>query len=141
MRLFLTILALAYAVCPYDLLPDWLVGIGWIDDIAVLALLWWYLYRYSKRKFAEDRTYRKSGSSYNSSRDQEQPRGRGFSPDPYQVLGVERSASQEEIKRAYKQLAGKYHPDKVSHLGKEFETLAEQRFKEIQEAYEALRVK
>jgi len=141
MRLFLTILALAYVVCPYDLLPDWLVGIGWIDDIALLALLWWYLYRYSKRKFSEDRTYQKSGSRYDSSRDQEQPGGSGFPPDPYQVLGVEKNASQEEIKRAYKQLAGKYHPDKVSHLGKEFQTLAEQRFKEIQKAYEALQVK
>ncbi|MBW2094412.1 MAG: DnaJ domain-containing protein [Deltaproteobacteria bacterium] len=141
MRLFLTILALAYAVCPYDLLPDWLIGFGWIDDISILGLLWWYLYRYSKRKFVEQGTYQKSGPRAQSSREREQPAGNGFPPDPYQVLGVDRNASPEEIKQAYKQLAGKYHPDKVSHLGQEFQTLAEQRFKEIQEAYEALRVK
>jgi len=141
MRLFLTILALAYVVCPFDLLPDWLVGFGWIDDITVLGLLWWYLFRYSKRKFAEEGSFPGDGARYHSSQEQEQPSGSGFPRDPYQVLGISRSASQEEIKLVYKQLAGKYHPDKVSHLGQEFQALAEKRFKDIQEAYEALRIK
>jgi len=59
--------------------------------------------------------------------------------DPYQILEIERGASQEEIKKAFRQLAGKYHPDKVEYLGDEFSALAEKRFKEIQRAYEELR--
>jgi curved DNA-binding protein len=53
--------------------------------------------------------------------------------DYYGVLGVERDASQEDIKRAYRRLARKYHPD-VSK-----EPQAEERFKEVQEAYEVLK--
>jgi DnaJ like chaperone protein len=54
------------------------------------------------------------------------------------VLGLSAGASSQEIHEAYRRLAHQYHPDKVSHLGEEFQELARQRFLEIQEAYEAL---
>jgi len=53
--------------------------------------------------------------------------------DYYQVLGVSRDASQEEIKRAYRKLARKYHPDVNQESG------AEDQFKELGEAYEVLK--
>ena len=53
--------------------------------------------------------------------------------DPYEVLGVSKNASQEEIRKAYKRLARKYHPD----LNKD-NPEAEERFKEISQAFEIL---
>jgi curved DNA-binding protein len=53
--------------------------------------------------------------------------------DPYKILGVGRSASQDEIKRAYRRLAKEHHPDRNPG-----DKGAEQRFKEVQAAYEVL---
>jgi len=54
--------------------------------------------------------------------------------DYYEVLGVERQAGEDDIKKAYRQLARQYHPD----VTKEDPKVAEERFKEISEAYEVL---
>jgi uncharacterized membrane protein YkvA (DUF1232 family) len=135
MRFLLCLLALLYTLSPYDLFPDLIIGWGWIDDLAVLGLLWWYLSKYKKKR------YRYEGPSQGQEQPSGGPREREHShKNAYSVLGVGRDASPDEIKRAFRRLANKYHPDKVSHMGDEFRELAERRFKEIQEAYQKLKV-
>ncbi len=59
--------------------------------------------------------------------------------DPYSILGVPAECGDDEVVRAFRSLAGKYHPDKVSHLGKEFIELATRKFTHIQQAYDRIR--
>ena len=56
--------------------------------------------------------------------------------DPYEVLGVSRDASDDEIKKAYRELAKKYHPDR--YVDNPLSSLAEEKFKEVQQAYDAI---
>lgn len=57
----------------------------------------------------------------------------------YHVLGIEPSASEEEIKKAYRQMAIRYHPDKVIHMGEEYQKGAKEKFQKVQEAYENIK--
>lgn len=56
--------------------------------------------------------------------------------DPYEVLGLKRGASKEEVKSAYRKLAKKYHPD--MNVNNPLKDLAEEKFKEIQWAYDEI---
>lgn len=57
----------------------------------------------------------------------------------YKILGVDPSATDEEVKRAYREMAKKNHPDLVSNLGEEVRKAAEKKFQEINAAYEAIK--
>ena len=56
----------------------------------------------------------------------------------YRILEITKSASNTELKKAYRKMAKKFHPDKVRHLGEEHQEGAEEKFKRIQKAYEAI---
>ena len=56
----------------------------------------------------------------------------------YARLGLSTNASSDEVKKAFKKLAIKYHPDKISHLSKEQQRESEEKFKKINESYNAL---
>ncbi len=56
--------------------------------------------------------------------------------DPYTILGVTRDATDEEIKKAYRALARKYHPD--NYAGSTLADVAEEKMKEVNEAYDAI---
>jgi DnaJ like chaperone protein len=57
----------------------------------------------------------------------------------YTILEIEPTASIEEIKKAYRSMALKYHPDKVSYLGEDVRKAAEQKFQKVNEAYEKIK--
>ena len=57
----------------------------------------------------------------------------------YKILGIDPSASDEEVKRAYREMAKKNHPDLVSSLGDEVREAAEKKFQEINAAYETIK--
>ena len=57
----------------------------------------------------------------------------------YKILGVDPSASDEEVKKAYREMAKKNHPDLVSNLGDEVRQAAEKKFQEINGAYESIK--
>lgn len=57
----------------------------------------------------------------------------------YHVLGIEPGATDEEVKKAYRQMAVRYHPDKVASLGEEYQRGAKEKFQKVQEAYENIK--
>jgi DnaJ like chaperone protein len=56
----------------------------------------------------------------------------------YRILEIDASATNEEVKKAYRKMAMKYHPDKVATLGKDVQKAAEEKFKAVNQAYEAI---
>lgn len=74
--------------------------------------------------------YSSSSSGYRSSYNIE---------NDYKVLEIEPSASDNEVKKAYRKQAMKHHPDKVNHLGDEIRKAAEERFAKLNEAYERIK--
>jgi len=57
----------------------------------------------------------------------------------YKILGIDPSATDEEVKRAYREMAKKNHPDLVSNLGEEVRQAAEKKFQEVNAAYESIK--
>jgi DnaJ like chaperone protein len=57
----------------------------------------------------------------------------------YKILEIDPSATNDEVKKAYRKMAVKYHPDKVSHLGEDFRKTADDKFKRVNEAYERIK--
>ncbi len=137
-KVAVALLGLLYVLFPWDFIPDMIFGLGWLDD-SVMLLLLWRAYQYMAHRRQAGRAGA-TGDEQPFEGDAEtgygKPRPGGV--DPYEVLEVEPGASRDEIRRAYRRLANKYHPDKVQHLGEEFRELAESRFKEIQAAYRKL---
>ena len=57
----------------------------------------------------------------------------------YKILEIEPTSSDDDVKKAYRRMAMKYHPDKVSHLGEDFKKVAHEKFRKVQEAYDQVK--
>jgi DnaJ like chaperone protein len=57
----------------------------------------------------------------------------------YKILEIDPSSSNEDVKKAYRRMAMKYHPDKVSHLGEDVRKSADDKFTKVNEAYEKIK--
>jgi DnaJ like chaperone protein len=57
----------------------------------------------------------------------------------YEILEVKPEATDEEVKKAYRRMANKYHPDKVSYLGEQMQKAAHEKFQKVNEAYENIK--
>ena len=60
------------------------------------------------------------------------------SENNYKILGITPNATNDEVKKAYRKMAVKYHPDKVATLGEDVQKAAEEKFKVISQAYQAI---
>jgi len=57
----------------------------------------------------------------------------------YKILEIDPSSTNEEVKKAYRRMAVRYHPDKVGHLGEEFRKSADEKFSRVNEAYDRIK--
>jgi hypothetical protein len=141
-------LVILYIISPFDLLPDIFPVVGWFDDLLALVGAYWYFVRRrayprpggtadSSRGF-KDREPTSPGSDNGQEQTQHADNARAAA-DPWQVLQVTPQASAQEIAAAYKAQLLKYHPDRVAHLGDEFQFLAHRKTLEIQQAYKKLK--
>jgi DnaJ like chaperone protein len=61
------------------------------------------------------------------------------SESAYKILEITPQATDEEVRKAYKRMAVKHHPDKVHHLGEDVQKAASEKFKEVNAAYEQIK--
>lgn len=126
---------------------DFLFGIGGADgefhqsEVNMLRLIAQYLgisasdYTSIFERHVGHSDTRYSGGSDNS----RSTSSSSYNKDPYRVLGIDSSATDDEVRRAYRKMAMKYHPDRVAGMGEEIQRNAAEQMKEINQAYEIIK--
>ncbi|PIE75142.1 MAG: hypothetical protein CSA18_01325 [Deltaproteobacteria bacterium] len=130
MKYFLLLFVFLYFIFPFDIIRDFIPFIGYLDDILLTAWILYLLRSKWKRKKAFFNSANKK--FFDDSKNQK-------TLNDYEVLGLKKNAGEKEVKKAYRDLASKYHPDKTAHLGKDLQEYARKRFIEINTAYENIK--
>ena len=145
--------ALGYFILPLDAIPDLIPAAGFADDLAVLLIATASVLAHVKpehrRRAGElmdwERSRGKRESGGGSSRQEQGPRTFASETEKEshykRTLDLAGEITPSALKERYRELAHKYHPDKVRHLGVEFQEMAGQKLKEINTAYEFLKRK
>lgn len=165
--IIIVIFALTYLLSPVDLIPDLLLPyLGYLDDLGIISTViyilkyhrlprffpekmkqWFNAFKdfYSKDAgnqafsfFRQNSDTFSQSSSQSSQSSTKRKENAHTITSPYRVLGIAENATMEQVQSAYREAVKKYHPDKVSHLGPEFQELANKKFVEIQQAYDQL---
>jgi len=71
--------------------------------------------------------------------DASSPPAAGSTEDPYAVLGIDSAASDDELEQAYRRRMSEYHPDRVANAAPEIRDIADQRSREINQAYDRIK--
>ncbi len=124
---------------------DFLFGIGGADgefhqvEINMLRLIAQYLgISQSDYTSIYERHVGHEDSNYSEYSGRSERTG-SYSKDPYRVLGIDSSATDDEVKKAYRRMAMKYHPDRVAGMSEEMQRNAAEQMKEINQAYEVIK--
>ena len=110
-------------------ISDWM-GVSRRDFESLKAMFF-------SRNYYQQQQYNRGGG-YQQSR-QESYVGSYSRENDYKMLEIDPNASDEEVKKAYRKMAMKHHPDKVNHLGEEVRKKAEEKFKLLNEAYDRIK--
>ena len=158
-KLFIVLIILfvaIYFVYPFDIFPDFFGLPGRVDDISLIGLAIWFIRKrllgnrqgfknsfWQSRSMGSEFRQRQNGErepqyNYKEKEKKKTAEEEESSSDPYVILNVSRNATKDEIKKSYKELLKKYHPDKVAFLGEEFQEIAHKKMVKIQRAYDTL---
>ena len=147
-QILIWVLLILYLLSPFDLVPDVFPVLGWLDDLIAMVSAYWYMARWRQRASSHTTTGGASGRNGRESASHDSDRGQAWErqadptasdANPWDVLQVTPDALAQEIAAAYKAQLLKYHPDRVAHLGDEFQRLAHRKTLEIQQAYTKLK--
>ena len=139
------LLVVLYFLSPVDIFPDFLGLPGRVDDFLVALAGLYFMYANSpKRRTPGSPTAGTGQREPGAGRETRDPAGGGGDAsrqrepgplDPYEVLGVPLGTPFPDIRRRYRERLLEVHPDRVQHLGEEFQEIAERKTRELNGAF------